>query len=82
MIIPIVEPGTEYEQRAQQLDVRLSKSVTLPGAGGRLRVNFDLYNLLNASAANSVNTRFGPQYLQAQSIMPGRLMKLGGQWTW
>jgi hypothetical protein len=62
--------------------LRISKTVTLPGAGGRLRLNFDLYNLLNESAANSVNSRIGPVYLRAQSIMPGRLMKIGGLWTW
>ena len=80
--IPLVAPGTYYEPRSHHVDLRISKTVTLPGAGGRLRLNFDLYNLLNESAANSVNSRIGPVYLRAQSIMPGRLMKIGGLWTW
>ena len=79
--IPLVAPGTYFEPRSHHVDLRISKTVTLPGAG-RLRLNFDLYNLLNESAANSVNSRFGPVYLRAQSIMLGRLIKVGGLWTW
>ena len=80
--LTIVEPTTQFEPRSRQLDLRVSKTVALPGGGGRLRMNFDLFNLLNASAANSVTGRFGPQYLRVQSIMPGRMLKLGGQVDW
>ena len=80
--IPIVAPSTFFEPRTHQVDLRIAKSVTLPGAGGNVRVNFDLYNLFNSSAANNVQGRFGPIYLRPQTIFPGRLMKLGGLWTW
>ena len=47
----------------------------------RLEGNFDLYNLFNASDVLTMNTRYGPQWLNAREILAGRLVKVGAQLT-
>jgi hypothetical protein len=76
----LIEPNTMFEGRINQLDLRLGKTVRLP-RGFRLNATVDLYNAFNASPILSINTRYGPQWLQPQSILDGRLVKFGGQVT-
>ena len=77
--IPLVAPQTMFEPRRTQLDLRLTKFLTLPR--GRLQVNFDIYNTLNASDVVTLNTNFGPSWLQPTSFLPGRLYEVGAQWS-
>ena len=56
-----------------------TKFLTLPR--GRLQVNFDIYNTLNASDVVTLNTNYGPSWLQPTSFLPGRLYAVGGQWS-
>jgi hypothetical protein len=77
--VPLVAPQTMFEPRRTQLDVRLTKFLTLPH--GRLQINFDVYNTLNASDVVTLNTNYGASWLQPTSFLPGRLYELGGQWT-
>ena len=75
--VHLIEPGTLYEKRFQQLDVRLAKRFT----AGRVSVRgtFDVYNAFNSSAILGVNTRFGPAWLRPTSVLTGRLIKFGMQ---
>ena len=77
----IIEPNSIREPRQNQLDLRLSKVFTLAGSY-RLQGNFDIFNLFNSSDVLSMTTQFGPSFLSANSILPGRLMKVGGQLSW
>jgi hypothetical protein len=77
--VPLIAPQTMFEPRRTQLDLRLTKFVTLPK--GRLQINFDVYNAFNASDVVTLNTNYGPSWLQPTSFLPGRLYEIGGQWN-
>jgi hypothetical protein len=79
-LIELIKPGTQYDGRINQLDLRLSKSFSI-GARGVRRVlaNIDVYNALNASPDLAINTRYGPTWLKPIQILDGRLFKIGAQ---
>ena len=52
----MIEPGTLYGDRLNQLDLRLSK--LLPFGAYRTRVNADLYNALNGAPVIQENSNF------------------------
>ena len=79
----VVEPGTEWGDRLNQIDLRFTKVLGLPK--GRLDLNFDLYNAFNSDAitiplnsVGPVGVPFGYQYpLQA---IPPRFAKFSARW--
>jgi hypothetical protein len=75
--VPLEPPGTMYEPRVQQVDVRLSRTFRVQDF--RLRGNVDFANLFNASNVLNLQRQFGATYLNALQIMGGRLVKLGLQ---
>jgi hypothetical protein len=77
VIVPLVAPGTMYEPRQTQVDLRLSKDVRLPQ--GRLRPRIEFHNLFNANSVQAVNTRYGPSWLQPGDNLNGRMVKVGAQ---
>jgi hypothetical protein len=84
--IPLIAPETLFDPRIQQLDLRLSKSIKLPGGSARLRVNLDAYNVLNASSILGINPNYGSLWLQpippgasGSAVLNGRLIEIGGQ---
>jgi hypothetical protein len=76
--VPLIQPGTEFEARRSQLDLRFSKALRL---GPRLRVqgNFDIYNVFNNNAILSDNVTYGSQWLKPTSILSPRLIEFGGR---
>ena len=80
--IALLEPFTNRERRASQLDVRLTKSFNL-NASAKFRVGFDIYNLmnrddvlvLNNSYANSTATGLW----RPSSILAARLYKFNAR---
>ena len=42
----------------------------------RLQANLDAYNALNGSAVQSVNTTYGANWLNANSILDPRILQL------
>jgi hypothetical protein len=73
----LVPPGTMYEPRLQQLDVRFSRSIRADRF--RVRANLDVHNLFNASNVLNLQRQYGPTYLNVLQIMGGRLVKVGAQ---
>jgi hypothetical protein len=83
--VSLVEPGTLYADRMNQLDLRFTK--TFQYGRGRLQGMVDLYNALNDNtvlvqsnvygATTGANT--GSAWLVPQAIMPGRVVKFGVQ---
>ena len=73
----MIEPGTVFGERFNQLDVRFTKILNFGGA--RLRAMLDLFNVMNANAVMAEDSAFGPSWLAPVVIMPGRLAKFGFQ---
>ena len=81
--IPVLEPNKHYEKRMNQLDFRVAK--VFRGAGVRVRITFDLYNALNNAPILARNNNFGTAgqgWGTPTQIMSGRLIKIGGQFSW
>jgi hypothetical protein len=77
--INLVEPGSMYGDRLNQLDFRVAKILRF----GRTRttVGADLYNVLNSSAILTYNNGFVPggPWLQPISVLTGRLARISAQ---
>ena len=87
--VPLIAPNTLYEDRRNQIDLRLSKHFRI-GGRGRLSANLDVYNVLNNSAILAVNPSYGPNWLRpvgnqnigaASAILQARLIQFSGQVT-
>lgn len=76
--VPLIAPQTVFEPRRTQIDLRLTKFLNL-APRARLQLNFDVYNALNASDVLTLNTNYGPSWLQPTSFLPGRLFELSAQ---
>ena len=77
--VPLVAPQTMFEPRRTQLDLRFTKFVRLTRA--QFQLNLDVYNALNASNVVTLNTNYGPSWLQPTSFLTGRLYEIGMQWS-
>jgi hypothetical protein len=82
VIVDLIPPNTLFDDRIQQLDLRVSRTFTM--GKSKLRGNFDVYNTFNASTVLNENTRYTTQdnkWLNAIQIMGGRLFKFSAQLT-
>src|SRR3989442_824521 len=75
--VQLVEPGSMYGDRLNQVDFRVTKSVRLNRTN--IRAMVDLYNLFNVSPVLNLNQRYGPAWQQPFIILPGRFAKFGVQ---
>ena len=78
--VQLIEPMTQFEDRINQVDVRISKRIQL---GGRrdLEPSVDIYDLFNGSAILSENVSYGPNWLRPTQILAPRLLKFGVKMT-
>jgi hypothetical protein len=74
--VNIVDPGTMYGDRLNQLDLRLAKLLTW----GRRRtsVNLDIYNALNSNAVQTESNVYST-WRRPQSILVARFAKFSVQ---
>jgi hypothetical protein len=72
--VNIVQPGTLFGERLNQLDLRFEKLLTF----GRTRpsLQFDLYNVTNANPVLTLNSSYGA-WQTPLSILNARLFRLG-----
>ena len=75
--VNLVEPGTLYGDRINQLDLRIAKRLMF--GPRRVSLGLDLYNALNSSAVNGYNQTFGTSWLTPQSVLAARFVKLSAQ---
>jgi hypothetical protein len=73
----LVNPGSLYGDRLQQVDLRLSKGVRV----GRTHMvgNIELFNVFNNSTALVLNNTFGANWQKPQNILLSRMLKFGIQ---
>jgi hypothetical protein len=74
--VNLVEPGTIWGDRLNQLDLRLSK--TFPWSTTRTTVNLDVYNAFNSSAALVQNNNYA-SWQAPQRIVNARFFKISAQ---
>ena len=79
-IVPLVAPQTMYDDRLTRLDLRLGKRMTLSDRM-RLQANVNLYNVFNGSASSTLNTNYGPLWLQPSLLQDGRLLQFSASLT-
>ena len=81
LTINLVEPGSMYGNRVNQLDFRVAKILRFGST--RTMVGLDLYNALNSGAILSYNNAFVPggTWLQPISILTGRMVKISAEFT-
>jgi hypothetical protein len=74
--VNLVQPGTMYGERLNQLDLRVGKLVRLSRV--RTTINLDLYNALNVDAILAQSNSYA-SWQRAQAIIQGRIAKLSVQ---
>ena len=80
--IALIREGLEYgDQNLHQLDLRASKRFRFNQY--RMRIDFDLYNVLNSNWPYTVNTTFSnaatSAWLRPTNVLQSRFFKIGGQ---
>jgi len=74
--VNLVEPGTMYGERLNQLDIRLARALRFGRTKATLQL--DLYNALNVDAVTGVNNAYA-SWLRPQAVILARFAKLGLQ---
>ncbi|HEX5108671.1 MAG TPA: carboxypeptidase regulatory-like domain-containing protein [Vicinamibacterales bacterium] len=82
-VLNVVEPGTAWGDRLNQIDLRFTKVMALPV--GRVDLNFDLYNAFNSDARTIPLNSVGPVgvpfgYGYPLQVIPPRFAKLSARW--
>jgi hypothetical protein len=72
--VNLIEPGTLYGERLNQVDFRVGKIVRLGGA--RATFNLDVYNALNKDTIRGQNNTFGAAWQRPTSILQARFAKI------
>ena len=75
--VNVLEPGTLYGDRINQLDLRASK--TLRFGGQRLLLGLDVYNAMNVNPVTGYNQTWGTTWLSPTSILAARFAKVTAQ---
>jgi hypothetical protein len=75
--VALVEPGTMYGDRFNQVDARVTKIIRFGRSS--LRGMVDVYNVFNSGAVLAVNNTFGPRWQQPLTVLSGRFVKFGVQ---
>lgn len=81
--VNVVEPGTLYGDRLNQVDVRLSKILRFGNT--RTNVGVDIFNLFNSNAVYQYSQTYsgnGSTWLQPSSLVTARFAKLSVQVDW
>ena len=71
--VNVIEPGSLYGDRLNQIDLRVGKVISL-GGGRRATASVDLFNVLNSNAVLLEATTYAAFRTPVQ-ITPGRLVK-------
>jgi hypothetical protein len=77
VVIPIIQPGTLFEHRQTQLDIRFTKRFKVQKT--RILGSLDVFNILNRAGIDAVNTNYGLQWLRPTRIQGPRYVKISAQ---
>ena len=69
-----------FDDRLTRLDLRLGRRIDLTPRI-RLQANFNVYNVFNGSASSTLNTNYGPLWLQPSLLQDGRIVQFSANLT-
>jgi hypothetical protein len=69
------EPGTEYEDRLNQLDLTIARNFKVRNL--RFRPELAMFNALNAAPVLTETLVYGPNLGKVTSILNARLLRVG-----
>jgi hypothetical protein len=75
--VALLAPGTKFNERLYQVDLRLAKIFRYRSLRGRL--SLDIGNLMNVSTVLVQNNTYGTSWLRPENTLPGRIIKPGFQ---
>jgi hypothetical protein len=75
--VPLIAPGTMFIERTNELDLRFTKLFRVSRT--KTALNFDLYNVSNASTVRSRLGTFGTTWQRPTGILDARLFKISAQ---
>jgi len=78
--VPLVAPNVLFNPRVSRLDLRLAKRMPV-GPTKRLQINFDVFNVMNASYVLGQNNTFGNTWQKPSQTMDGRMFQLSANMT-
>ena len=79
LTVNLIQPGSVYGDRTNQIDVRFAKIVRFGTT--KTQIGLDIYNVTNSNAVQSYNQNFIPNgaYLVPTGILQARFAKLSAQ---
>ncbi len=80
--VNLIEPGTLYGDRANQLDMRIAKNLRFGGT--RTNVGVDVFNILNSNPVLTYNQSYSPTtttWLRPTSVLQPRYWKISAQFN-
>jgi hypothetical protein len=76
--VNLIEPGTVYGDRLNQIDLRFTKIFRL--GRGSLEGNVDLYNAFNSDAVLTQQNAYGTAWQRPLSVIQPRFVKFSARW--
>jgi hypothetical protein len=76
--VNLIEPGSFYGDRLNQIDLRLTKIVNV--GKGRVDLNVDFFNAFNSDAVVAELGSFGPVWRLPLTVIQPRFVKFGARW--
>jgi hypothetical protein len=76
--VHLIEPGSFYGDRLNQIDLRLTKIVNV--GKGRLDLNVDFYNAFNSDAVVAELGSVGPVWRLPLTVIQPRFVKFAARW--
>jgi hypothetical protein len=76
--INLIEPGTQYGDRLNQIDLRFAKIFNV--GSGKFEASIDLYNAFNSDAILAQQNTFGAAWTRPLSVIQPRFVKFNARW--
>jgi Carboxypeptidase regulatory-like domain len=76
--IGVIEPGTQYGDRLNQIDWRFTKIFRM-AKGRALEASMDIYNAFNSDAILTQQNAYGPTWLRPTTVIQPRFVKFTGR---
>jgi hypothetical protein len=80
--VNLIEPGSKYGDRANQLDLRVAKNLRFGST--RTNIGLDIFNILNSNPVLTYDQTFSPTantYLRPTSVLQPRYVKISAQFN-